>query len=160
MLLRSWRLAAILIASLSMGTTLAHLLEMPAKLHYGGALWLTLLQTLYPPAFGTIGAFFEAAAIGMAGALAISVRRRTRAFVWTVAGASCLLAAHAAFWIWVAPVNRALLPLTPETLPPDWTELRDQWEYAHAARALLQITGLGALVLSVLVETPTRGSER
>jgi len=44
---------------------------------------------------------------------------------------------------------------TPESLPANFEELRDQWEYTYAARAILQIFGLGALVLSVLAETPT-----
>jgi hypothetical protein len=59
MLVRIWRLVTIMVIALSMGTALCHLLEMPAKITYDGALWLTLLQTLYPPAFGTIGALFE-----------------------------------------------------------------------------------------------------
>jgi hypothetical protein len=45
--------------------------------------------------------------------------------------------------------------ITPETLPADWTRLRDQWEYTHAARAVLQIITLDAIVYSVLIETPT-----
>ncbi|WP_461054419.1 hypothetical protein [Spirosoma arcticum] len=44
--------------------------------------------------------------------------------------------------------------MTPETLPIDWTSLRNQWEYTHAARAYLHIVALGALVISILVETP------
>jgi hypothetical protein len=144
-----------MLTALSMGTALCHLLEMPAKITYDGALWLTLLQTLYPPAFGTIGAFFEVGAVVTAVVLAFLVRRRRPAFVWTLLGALCLVAAHAAFWIWVAPVNAKMLPLTVETLPADWLGLRDQWEYTHAARAVLQIVALGALVLSILVEVPT-----
>jgi len=62
---------------------------------------------------------------------------------------------HAAFWIWVVPVNAALLPVTPETLPPNWMALRDRWEYTHGVRALLQIVALGALVLSILAEVPS-----
>jgi hypothetical protein len=80
------------------------------------------------------------------------VRRRRPAFAWTLAGLLCVAAAHAVFWIWVAPVNTALLPLTPETLPADWAVLRNQWEYGHAARAVLQVAALGFLVLSVLAE--------
>jgi hypothetical protein len=49
MLVRIWRLVTIMVIALSMGTALCHLLEMPAKITYDGALWLTLLQTLYPP---------------------------------------------------------------------------------------------------------------
>jgi len=160
MLLRIWRLATIMLTALSVGTVLAHLLEMPAKMTYDGALWLTLLKTLYPPAFGTIGAFFEVSAVISAAVLAVLVRYRKRTFGWALSGSLCLIAAHAAFWVWVAPVNAAMLPLTPETLPPDWMGQRNQWEYTHAARAVLQIAALGALVFSVLVEIPTEASRK
>lgn len=159
MLVKIWRLVTIMLTALSMGTALCHLLEMPAKITYEGALWLTLLQTLYRPAFGTIGAFFEVGAVVTAVVLAFLVRRRP-AFVWTLLGALCLVVAHAAFWIWVAPVNATMSPLTPETLPADWMRLRNQWEYTHAARAVLQIVALGALVFSILVEVPTDGSSQ
>jgi hypothetical protein len=154
MLLRTWRLATIMFTALSMGTALAHLLEMPAKLTYDGSLWLLLLQTLYP-SFGTIGGSCEVAAVVTSVVLVGLVRNHRRAFGWTFAAALALVAAHAAFWIWVASVNTTLLPLTPETLPSDWTRLRDQWEYTHAARAVLQIFALTFLAISVLVETPT-----
>jgi hypothetical protein len=159
MLVRIWRLVTIMLIALSMGTALCHLLEMPAKITYDGALWLTLLQTLYRPAFGTIGAFFEVGAVVTAVVLAFLVRQRRLAFGWTLLGAFCLVAAHAAFWVWVAPVNATMAPLTPETLPADWMRLRDQWEYTHAARAILQIFALGALVFSILVEIPTDASK-
>jgi hypothetical protein len=113
MLVQIWRLVVIMLIALSMGTALCHLLEMPAKITYDGALWLTLLQTLYPPAFGTIGAFFEVAAVITAVVLAFLVRQRRPAFAWTLLGTLCVVAAHAAFWVWVAPVNAAMAPLTP-----------------------------------------------
>ncbi|HHF7373398.1 hypothetical protein [Legionella bozemanae] len=50
----------------------------------------------------------------------------------------------------------ACATLSPETLPPDWTRLRDQWEFAHASRAILQIIALAALVISILIELPQR----
>jgi hypothetical protein len=100
MLVRIWRLVTIMFTALSMGAALAHLLEMPAKIAYDGALWLKLLQTLYPPAFGTIGAFFEVGAVVTAAVLTILVRHHRRAFGWTLLGALCLVAAHAAFWVW------------------------------------------------------------
>jgi hypothetical protein len=59
-----------------------------------------------------------------------------------------------AFFEIAAPVAAA--PLTADTLPPDWAALRDQWEYTHAARALLQLAGLGFLVFSVLCEKSSR----
>ena len=118
MLIRTWRLAAILLTALSMGAALAHLLELPAKIALDGPTWVTLLNTLYPPAFGTVGATFEVLAVLSVTALAFLVRRRHPAFGWT---------------------------------------LRDQWEYTHAVRAVLQVVALSAaLTFSVIVETPRR----
>ena len=34
--------------------------------------------------------------------------------------------------------------------------LRDQWEYTHAIRSILQVVALAALLLSILVETPAK----
>jgi hypothetical protein len=154
MLVRNLRLITIMLAALTMGMALCHLLEMPAKMRYEGALWLTLLQTLYG-VFGPASAIIESGAVTAAAILAFFVRRRHAVFNWTLLGALCLIAANLAWWIWVSPVNAALSAMTPETLPADWTRLRDQWEYTHAARAVLQIIALGAIVYSVLVETPT-----
>jgi hypothetical protein len=159
MFVKTWRFITIMLTSLSMAMAFCHLLEMPAKMTYDGALWLMLLKTLYR-AFGTIGGFIEVGAVVTAVVLSFLVRRRRPAFGWTLTGAICLIAAHAAWWIWVAPVNATMAPLTPETLPADWTRLRDQWEYTHAARAVLQIIALGALVFSVLIETPRHRSAR
>jgi hypothetical protein len=152
-LVKTWRLITIMFTALSMGMALCHLLEMPAKMTYDGTLWLTLLQTLYG-AFGTIGALIEVGAVVTAVVLTFLVRHRRPAFGWTFVGALCLVAAHLAWWIWVAPVNATMAPLTPETLTADWMRLRDQWEYTHAARAVLQIIALAALVFSILLEIP------
>jgi hypothetical protein len=155
MFLKIWRFLTILITSISMSAAVAHLLELPAKIKYDGRMWLTLLQTLYPPGFGTIGGYSEAIAVIMVLILTFLVRRRRPAFGWTVFGAICLIATHAAFRIWVQPVNTTLLPLTPDTLPENWIHLRNQWEYTPSMRAILQLFTLSALVISILVETPT-----
>jgi hypothetical protein len=160
MLIRTLRFVVIMLTAISMAAAFAHLLEMPAKLKFDGSMWLVLLQTLYPPAFGRIGGGAEVGAVVGNVLLAFVVRRRRAAFCWTLLAAVCLISVHACFWILVAPVNVAMLGLTPETLPPDWTRLRDQWEYTHAARAVLQIIALGSLVVSLLVEIPTSQPER
>jgi hypothetical protein len=153
-LLAFWRLTTIMLTAVSMAAAFGHLLELPAKRTYDGALWLHLLQTLYPT-FGSVSGFAEIAAVVTSIVLVVMVRHRP-AFGYTLVAALCMVSVHAAFWIWVAPVNATLVPLTPETLPANWTALRDQWEYTHAVRALLQIVALGALVLSILVEIPSR----
>lgn len=153
MLLRTWRLLTILLMALSLGPALGHLLELPAKMAYEGPLWLRVSQTLYGT-FGTVGAAFEVGAVVTVVLLVLEVRGRHSAFGWTLVSAFCMLAAHAAYWVWLAPVNATVATLTADTLPSNWTELRRQWEYTHAARAALQLIALGALVFSVLLETP------
>lgn len=156
MLLKTWRWLTIMFVATSMGAAFCHLLEMPAKLTLDGALWLKVFQTLYPPAFGTVGAVLEVGAVLTTIVLVFMVRGRRLAFGWSILAAVCMIATHAAFWIWVAPVNATMGPLTADTLPANWMELRNQWEYTHAVRAVLQIIALGCLVVSVLSETPSK----
>ena len=152
MLVRNWRLLTIMLTALSLGPVLGHILELPAKMKYEGGLWLTVSQTLYAT-FGTVGAAFEVGAVIATVVLAIIVRQRRPAFGWTIFAAVCVIASHAAFWVWLAPVNATIAALTIDTLPSNWEGLRNQWEYTHAARAVLQFIALGALVVSILVET-------
>ena len=141
----------IMLTALSLSAAFAHLLEMPAKLTYDSALWLNLLQTLYPT-FGKVSGICEIGAVLAVVVLVVAIRNRPNAFRWTLVAAVCLVVTHAIFWVLVAPVNAALVPLSPETLPADWARLRDQWEYSHASRAFLQIVALAALVISILTE--------
>ena len=46
------------------------------------------------------------------------------------------------------------------TRPSDWSRVRDQWETAHAVRFVLQLIGLGTLLLSIRAETPAGQQER
>jgi hypothetical protein len=100
-----------MLTALSMSAAFAHLLEMPGKLKYDGGLWLTLLHTLYPT-FGKVSGICEIGAVVAALVLVISVRKHSKTFRWALLGTSCLVVTHAVFWIWVAPVNAALVPLT------------------------------------------------
>ena len=142
-----------MLVALSMGMAFSHLLEMPAKMNYSAALWLKLLQTLYW-GYGTIGAVIEVGAVVASVVLVFMVRHHKKSVCMDtiISGVLCMVAAHAAWWIWVRPVNAILMPLTPKTLPANWMALRNQWEYTHAARAILQIIALGSLVLSILVD--------
>jgi hypothetical protein len=155
MLIRTWRFLTLMLVALSLAPAFAHLLEMPAKMTYEGSLWVVLLQTLYVQ-FGTIGAAFEVGAVITSLTLVFMLRHQPATLIWAAIGASCMVVAHAVFWIWVYPVNVALVPASPGDLPPHWQSLRNQWEYAHATRAVLQVVALASLLCSVLVETPMR----
>lgn len=153
--MRALRFVTLMLAALSMGMAFGHLLEMPAKLAYQGSVWLMLQQTLYGN-FRVLGLLLDTGAVVCALVLTILVRKRRPALGWTIFGTICLVGAHAAWWAGAVPINAAIAQFTPQTLPPDWTQLRVQWEYTHALRAGLQVAALGALLFSVLAETPRR----
>jgi hypothetical protein len=55
---QTWRLVTLILVALTMGLSFAHALEMPAKLEYDAALYVTVQQTLYrwwgPPLLGIL----------------------------------------------------------------------------------------------------------
>jgi hypothetical protein len=155
MFLRTWRFITITLAALSSGMAFCHALELPAKLKYDAALWVSVQHTLYR-AFGVegVGAWIEAGAVLAAVVLPFLVRQNRLAFWWTLAGTACFVVAHAIWWMFVFPANAQVAQWTPGAVPTDWTRWRDQWEYTHAIRFGLMLAGLCAFVLSVLVETP------
>jgi hypothetical protein len=138
-----------------MSMAFCHLLALPAKLAYQGPVWLLLQQTLYGN-YRVLGLLIELGALSCMVLLVLLVRGRRPALGWTVFAAVCLGGAQAVWWAGIVPVNAQVAQFTAHTLPADWNLLRVQWEYAHAVRAVLQVAALGALVLSVLAETPRR----
>jgi len=114
-------------------------------------LWVTLQNSLYRP-FGTVGAVIENGAVLSSSGLSLVARRRSPAvFRLTLAGAACQALALGIWLAFVRPVNNKVSGWTAvESTPPEWTQVRRQWEYSHAARAILTLAGLGALVVSVL----------
>lgn len=155
MFLRTWRFITIILAALTMAMAFCHTLELPAKMNYDASLWTTIQQSLYW-GFGHIGGYIEAATVFVATPiLTFLVRQRRPAFGWTLAGTVFLLLAFVVFLLFTEPMNREIFQWTPQSVPADWTRVRNQWEYSHATRFVLQLIGLGALLISVLVETST-----
>lgn len=151
MLLRQiWRFVTLILAALLTGITFCHVLEMPAKMGYSAALYLTLHRTLYV-AFGppNVGVFVELGAILTSAVLVFLLRRRT-GFWSTLVGAACLLVGLVVYFVFVEPANSALRAMAIEAAPQDWTAWRDQWEAGHSVRFGLDFLGLCALLLSVL----------
>src|SRR5262249_61842875 len=81
-------------------------------------------------------------------ALSYLLRRRRPAFWFAAIAAGCMLAALAVFFIWTYPANVATENWT--KIPPEWASLRWQWEYSHAAGAVLIFSALCAVALASL----------
>jgi hypothetical protein len=67
----------------------------------------------------------------------------------------CLVAMQIVFWVYTYPMNAVSQNWT--RLPADFEAVRQQWEYSHAAGAILGFLALAAVVLSALV---ARSSQR
>jgi hypothetical protein len=144
MRLRVVRFSALLFAALALVPTGAHLAELPNKIGLSAAEYLTVQQIYRGWAlFGIV--IFSALLSTLA--LAIMVRGTGRTFNLTVAALLCIAGTQVVFWTFTFPANQATVNWT--TLPPNWAELRDQWEYSHAVSAGLNFIALAALILSV-----------
>jgi hypothetical protein len=156
MSLTVWRFATLMLAALSLTMESAHVLELPQKMQYEAQMYAAVNGSLYRY-FAIVGGVYQIGSIVAASVLAWLVRKRRPAFRWTLAGASSLVLAFGIWLAVVAPVNAEVgeaLRSAPQAVPALWMELRQRWEYGHAAGFVVQLAGLAALVVSLLVETP------
>lgn len=153
MVFKTWRFITIMLTALALAAAQAHLMELPGKMTYDGRLYVMLHRTLYPM-FGYTAGWAEGFALMSVIGLTWAVRKRGAAFRLTLTAAICQIAAMTTFLVFVQPANITMAAWPLDSIPHDWVDWRDQWEYAHAARAVLLMLALAAMVLSVVVETP------
>jgi hypothetical protein len=135
-----------------MSAAFCHLLELPPKMRYEPSLYVRLHRTLYPN-FGRISGPVEAASVVTASALAWNLRNRRRPAKLAAAAAGCLAAAHAIFWTTVQPANQTMFTWKLDAIPQEWIGWRNQWEYSHAARAVLVTAALAMLAAEAVNES-------
>jgi hypothetical protein len=134
--LRLLRFATILLVAMLAGLAFAHVLERPAKMQFDPALYVTIQESLYvqwgPPHTGGV---LEPAAILATGLLAFFLRKDRRGLSFALSALFGLLLAFPAVFFWmVAPANAAFLEVALPTIPPNWADLRSNWEPGHAIR--------------------------
>jgi hypothetical protein len=81
-------------------------------------------------------------------ALAIMLRTHRMAFVAALVAAGCMVGSLAIFFVSVFPANVATDFWT--TIRDNWQPLRRQWEYGHAASALLTFIALCSVTVAAL----------
>jgi Domain of unknown function (DUF1772) len=148
MVRKAWSFVTLVLVALNMGSAFAHVLELPAKMRLDGPSYL-LVQGIYR-GFGAAGAMLEPSSVLAAAVMTALHRQRRSSFVLGLAGTASLASALAAWLALVSPMNDRMAWWTRETIPDDWSQVRDQWEYTHAARFILQCFGFSALLLSVM----------
>jgi len=151
--MRLWRFIAICLTALTLSLTFCHLLEMPRKLQYDEALYLAVQHSLYLY-FAWVGAFAELGAVASLAVVTVLVRKRGTSFHLTLTALICVAAGLAVWFLFVSPANAEMARWNNLPLPANWIEVRRQWEFGHAASAVLDLIGFAALALSVVIDTP------
>jgi hypothetical protein len=80
--------------------------------------------------------------------LAVRLRRQHPAFSFAVVAVLCFVVFFAVFFTWTFPANQATANWT--TLPDNWRDLRQEWEYSHAANAVVMLIALCSVTLAVI----------
>lgn len=159
---RSLQVLAVLLVAVAMALALAHALELPGKMRLSREAYAGV-QPIYYPGFTWGGACEPAAVVTLL--ILLSFTPFGAAF-WLTAGALiALVAMHTAYWLLTHPVNKFWLkdlelkgfgasffgfdPIKRGQAAPDWTALRDRWEYSHVVRAVLGLVSLTLLTSAI-----------
>jgi hypothetical protein len=155
---------ALFLVAIAMALSLAHALELPGKLRLNREAYLSV-QPIYYPGFTYAGASEPISILAVA-ALLIATPASSSGFWPTLAALVALAVMHAVFWLVTQPVNKFWLAgealdrasarffavqTAGKSRPPEWTVLRDRWEYSHLLRAVLV---LAAFVLLLIARVP------
>lgn len=140
---------ALLASALVLGPALAHLFELPNKIGLPRDEYF-IMQKAYRgwSQFGWL-LVIQVAALA---ATAYLGRAEPRVLALVLLALVAALAAQAVFWLFTYPANVATVNWTLQ--PESWDKLRRQWEYSHAAGAILQLSGFCLLVIAVLGRAP------
>ncbi|MBE3558280.1 MAG: DUF1772 domain-containing protein [Ktedonobacteraceae bacterium] len=152
MFLKTLRFISLICAALTLGLTLTHDLEIPAKRMLSSAEWLNMQHTFYG-GFAIIGGIAEVGGLASALVLLYLLRGRRTAFSLTLVAAICFAGMLALFAFGNNPINQQIATWTPETLPATWQQARDAWDSFHAASSGLSFIALTALLIATLRDT-------
>jgi len=131
--------------ALALGPALAHLLELPNKIGLPKDAYFTV-QQIYA-GWSLLGMLLMVQLLSIV-AVILQARDDSRLRILATIALLCLVGAQVLFWIFTFPANTATANWTRQ--PDNWEALRRQWEYSHAAGALLQIICMACLVLGAL----------
>jgi hypothetical protein len=161
MTLKAVRFAALMLAALTLGMGLCHVLQLPARMGWDQYLWVgsTVQGGLYS-LFGSVGAVIDVATVIALGLLTYLVREHRRPGVMPALSAALLFAIGLLlWWVLVYPVNVELAKWVNGLVPSDWTTYRSRWEWGHAVISLFELAGFVALIALVLADTPRNSSQ-
>ena len=163
-MLGSLQVLTVMVVALPAALSVAHALELPGKKRLDEETYRAV-QRIYYPGF-TIGGAAEPLGVVATALLLFLTPIGTVAFWLVLIAFLAMLLTVAVYWVAVHPVNKYWMEgqsvnsssaaffgagAKRENWQPEWTELRDRWEYSHVVRAVATSVGLVALVTSLVV---------
>ncbi|MBS0527655.1 MAG: DUF1772 domain-containing protein [Proteobacteria bacterium] len=136
---------ALMSTALALGPALAHLLELPNKIALPRNAYFTV-QQIYA-GWSLLGVVLLVQLLSIASVIAFAGEEH-RLRLCAIVALLCLAGAQALFWTFTYPANAATANWTVQ--PDNWQALRQQWEYSHAAGALLQLVAMASLVVGAI----------
>ena len=144
MALRIVQFCAVILTALALVPGGAHLFVLLNKIDLAAEPYF-VVQSIYRG--WNLFAFVLIPAVIVNFVLAFMVRPHALASAMAFLAGVCMVATLVVFFIWVEPANRATDYWT--TVPANWELLRRQWEYGHAANAVVTFVALCAVTWSV-----------
>jgi hypothetical protein len=142
------RFFSLLFAALALVPALAHLSELPHKIHMSANDYL-VVQQIYR-GWALFGIVVIAALLSTL-ILTLMTRHDPWQFRPSLTAFLAIAATQVVFWTSTYPVNKATSNWT--RLPSNWEALRQQWEYSHATSSVLALIALIAVIVAVLQAT-------
>lgn len=144
--MRVLRFFSLLFSALSAGMVLAHVLQMRTKMRMNPDEYSN--TKALDETWSMAGALLDSGALLFSLPLLLFGRRTGQDRKATLAGIAALSAADA-LWASNRPVNDQVGTWeSGEDVPQDWDAERKHWEVSTAARAVLQVGALGALIIA------------
>ena len=157
------QIITVMFVAVAMALSLAHALELSGKMRLNKETYYAI-QPIYYPGF-TIGGISEPASIILTAILLFFTPFKSAEFWLTLVALLGLISMQAVYWLITHSVNQFWVEGEKlsgvgagffsfgtnknETRAPDWTQLRNRWEYSHVARAGLAFISLTVLVIAI-----------
>lgn len=160
------KIITVVVLSVAMALALAHALELPGKKRLNKETYYAV-QPIYYPGF-TLGGISEPVSLLLTIVLLFLSPRGSANFWLTLIALLGLIGMQAVYWFVTHPVNKFWVEgaklnqlgssffsfgIKNNTDSPEWTTLRNRWEYSHVARAVLALVSLIAFVIATAYRT-------
>ena len=143
--LKTVQFLALTLTALALVPSGAHLFALPNKISLTAEQYF-IVQNTYR-GWSLFGIALIGALIANL-ALALLLRGRGTPFVLALFAFLCIALTLVVFFIWTYPANQATNNWT--MIPENGEQLRREWEYSHAANAVVTFAALCSVALSVL----------